>query len=99
MVDVDDTMTFVMWAKYFFDAKTKDLPENFKLKHLSKHNLIEQDDTSAIQLKQNGKHSSTRQTKHIDIIRCFYVTDKVTDETVEMTYKKTTDILSNYLTK
>ena len=55
--------------------------------HLGKHNLIEKNNTSAIQLEQNGKHSSTQQTKHIDI-RYFYVTDKVKDGTVEVTYKK-----------
>lgn len=68
------------------------------LKHLSKHNLIEQDNTSTNQLEQNGKCSSTWQTKHI-AIRCFYVTDKVKDGTVEVTYEKTTDMPSNYLTK
>ena len=82
-------MIFVMCAKYFFEAQAKDLPEKSKLKHLVKHNLIKQDNTSAIQLKQNSKHD----------IRYFYVTDKIKDGTVEVTYKKTIDMPSNYLTK
>lgn len=32
LVGVDDTMTFVIWAKKFFETKAKDLPENSKLK-------------------------------------------------------------------
>ena len=84
LVGVDDTMTFVMWAKYFFEAQAVDLPENPKLKDLDKHNIIEQDNTSAIQLERNGKRYSMRQTKHINI-QYFYVTDKIKDRTVQVT--------------
>ena len=98
LVGVDNAMTFVMWAKYFFEAQAADLSENSKLKCLGKQNIIEQDNTSAIQLESNGKRSSTRCTKHIDI-RYFYVTDKVKDGTVQVTYKPTTDVPGNYLTK
>ena len=68
------------------------------MKNLGKHNIIEQDNTSAIQLERNGKCYSTQQTKHINI-RYFYVTDKVIDGTVQVSYKPTTEMLSNYLTK
>ena len=59
LVGLDDTMTFVMWAKYFFESQAADLPENSKLKNLGKHNIIEQHNTSAIQLESDGKRSST----------------------------------------
>ena len=97
LVGVDNTMTFVMWAKYFFEAQAADLPKNSKLKNLGKHNIIEQNNTSALQLERNGKHSSPRQTKHINICY-FYVTNKVKDGTVQVTYKPTTEMPSNYLT-
>ena len=67
LVEVDDAITFVMWDKYFFEAQAANLPETSKLKNLGKHNLIEQDNISAIQLEKNKKRSSTRQTKHINI--------------------------------
>ena len=38
--------------------------------------FIEQNNTSTIQLEQNGKQSSAKQTLHINI-RYFYVTDKI----------------------
>lgn len=98
LVSDDDTMTFVMWAKYFFEAQAVDLLEHSKLKYLGKQNIIEQDNTSVIQLERNGRRSSTRRTKHINI-RYFYVTDKVKDGTVQVTYKPTSEMLSDYLTK
>ena len=98
LVGVDDVMTFVMWAKYFFQEQAKYLPDKSILKDLGNHNVIEQDNTSAIQLEQNGKQSSTRQTRHINI-RYFYVTDKVKNGEVSIIYKPTHDMVSDYLTK
>ena len=76
LVDVDDAMTFVMWMKHFFESQVKKMNEGSKLKPLGSHTIIEQDNTSAIQLEQNGWKSSSRRTKHIDI-RYFYVTDRL----------------------
>ena len=98
MVGIDDTMTFVMWAQYFFAEQTKNLPDTSKLKDLGNHNVIEQDNTSTIQLEQNGKRSSTKRMRHINI-RYFYVTDKIKDGDVSVIYKPTHDMVSNYLTK
>ena len=98
LVGVDDAMTFVMWARYFFMEQTKTLPDTSKLKDLRNHNVIEQDNTSAIQLERNGKRSSTKRTQHINI-RYFYVTDKVKDGDVSVIYKPTHDMVSDYLTK
>ena len=53
---------------------------------------------SAIQQEQNGKRSSTNQTRHIKI-RCFYVTDKVEEGNVSVIYKPMHDMVSDYLTK
>ena len=53
LVGVDDAMTFVMWMKHFFQSQVKDL-NNPKLNQYGNHIIIEQDNTSAIQLKRNG---------------------------------------------
>ena len=86
LVGVNNAMTFIMWAKYFFQDQAKDLPDTSKLKDLGNHNVIEQDNTSAMQLEQNGKQSSTRQTRHINI-RYFYVTDKVKNGELSIIYR------------
>ena len=98
LVDIDDAMTFVMWAQYYFKEQTKNLPYTLKLKDLRIHNVIEQNNTNGIQLKQNGKQSSTKRTRHINI-RYFYVTVKIEVRDVSVIYKHTHDMVSNYLTK
>ena len=41
-----------------------------------KGNLLNEDNTSTIRLAKNGKRSSGKQTKHINI-RYFFATDKI----------------------
>ena len=68
------------------------------LKNLGNNHIIEQDNTSAIQLEQNGKQSITKQTCHINI-RYFYVTYKFKSDEVSIIYKLTHDMVSDYFTK
>ena len=73
--------------------------EHSKLKPLGSESIIEQDNTSAIQLKQNGWKSSSRRTKHIDV-RYFYVTDRLKKKDISrVVYKSTGDMQSDYFTK
>ena len=46
----------------------------------------------------NGKRSSTKQARHINI-RYFYVTDKVISRDVVIVYHPTKEMISDYLTK
>ena len=98
LVAVDNVMMFFMWEKYFFQDHAKDLPDTSILEDLCNFNVIEQDNTSAIQLEQNGKQSSTRRTRHINI-RYFYLMDKVKNSEVSIVYKPTHDMISDYLKK
>ena len=98
LVGVDNALTFVMWAQHFFQEQVRDLPDTSKLKDLGNNNIIEQDNTSSIQLEQNGKQFSTKRTCHINI-RYFYVTDKVKNGEMSIIYKPTHEMVSDYLTK
>ena len=61
--------------------------------------VIEQDNTSAIQLEKNGWKSSSKRTKHIDV-RYFYVTDRLKKKDISrIVYKPTGDMESDYFTK
>ena len=72
---------------------------NPKLNQYGKHIIIEQDNTSAIQLERNGWKSSTKRTKHIDVWY-FYITNQLKKgEVSEVVYKPTEDMTSDYLTK
>ena len=61
--------------------------------------VIEQDNTSAIQLERNGKRSSTKRTRHIQI-RYFYITEVLkNNEGVTVVYKPTAEMSSDFHTK
>ena len=99
LVGVDSAMTFVMWMKHFFESQVKQMNEGSKLKPLGSDTIIEQDNTSAIQLEKNEWKSSSRRTKHIDV-RYFYVTECLKKRDVSrVVYKPTRDIHSDYFTK
>ena len=72
---------------------------NSPLKPLGSNVTIEQDNTSAIQLKRNGGKSSSKRTKHINV-RYFYITDRLKAGDVSRVINKPTrDMESGYLTK
>ena len=58
LVGVDDTMTFVMWMKHFFESQIQSVDTDSPLKPLESDVTIEQDNTSVIQLERNGWKSS-----------------------------------------
>ena len=85
--------------KHFFESQVKQINEYSKLKPLGSDTIIEQDNTSAIQLEQNGQKSSSRRTKHIDV-NFFYVTDRLKKKNISrVVYKPTGDMQSDYFTK
>ena len=67
LVGIEDAMTFVMWMKHFFESQVRSVNMNSLLKPLESDVTIEQDDTSALQLKRKGWESSSKRTKHINV--------------------------------
>ena len=99
LVEVDDTMTFVMWIKDFFESQVRFINVNSPLKPLGSDVTIKQDNTSAIQLERNRWKSSNKRTKHINV-RYFCITDRLKAGDVRrVIYKPTLDMESDYLTK
>lgn len=99
LIAVDDAMTFIMWMKHFLTEQTKMLPLESKLKGLGKETIIEQDNTSTIQLERNGWRSSSKRTKHINV-RYFFVTDRLkAGDVTRVVYKPTELMESDFLTK
>jgi hypothetical protein len=66
IVGVDDCMPAICWTRYFLEAQGYAVGDN----------IVLQDNRSAILLKKNGKASSSKRTKHINI-RYFFVTDRI----------------------
>jgi hypothetical protein len=91
-------MNLVVWIQLFIGEQLKTVSKDSKLSILTKETIILQDNTSTIQLEVNGKQSSTKRTRHINI-RYFYVTSKVKDGSVRIVYCPTKEMVSDYLTK
>ena len=99
IIDVDDAMNFVMWVKLFVEQQVLNLPINSIIKKLgSQPSVLQQDNTSSIKLEANGKRSSKKRTRHINI-RYFYITDKIKSGDVVVVYHPTGKMVGDFLTK
>jgi hypothetical protein len=98
LVGIADTMTFIEWISLFMKDQVKDYPSDDPLKMLGAKVLAKQDNTSTIRLARNGRRSCGQRTRHINI-RYFYITDKINDGSVVVSYCPTKEIISDYFTK
>ena len=70
---VDNFMPLVLWTRLFAEAQDYSVTEN----------IVYQDNKSAILLEKNGKASSGKKTKHINM-RYFFITDRVTKKDISI---------------
>ena len=99
VVGVDNTMNFLVWVKLFLEWQMKDHDEEEKTKLLGKHNVLLQDNTSAIQLERFGKRSSTKRTRHISI-RYFYCKHLLDKNVINaITYCPAKELVSEFMSK
>jgi Reverse transcriptase (RNA-dependent DNA polymerase) len=66
LVAVNDAMSKILWTRLFIEAQGYGVSDN----------VVYQDNQSAILLEKNGKLSSSKRTRHLEI-RFFFVTDNV----------------------
>ena len=64
----------------------------------AKQTILYQDNTSAILLEKNGKESSGKRTRHINI-RYFYIKDRIAHGDLEIKHCPTDDMLGDFMTK
>ena len=60
--------------------------------------MLYQDNMSSMLLERNGRQSSTKRTKHMDI-RYFYVGDHIQNKTLSLHHCPTDEMLADYFTK
>jgi hypothetical protein len=88
LVGVDDVMAQVLWTRYFLEAQGYKTSES----------KIFQDNQSAMLLEKNGRGSSSKRTRHINI-RYFFVTDRIKSKEVSVDYCPTGDMTGDFFTK
>lgn len=87
LVGVDDVMPMVLWTRYFLEAQGYNVDTDMC-----------QDNQSAMLLEKNGRASSGKRTRHINI-RYFFVADRVKSGEVRSKHCPTDDMLGDYFTK
>ena len=88
LIGVYDALPQVLWTKQF-------LEEQGWRDHIT---VIYQDNTSSILLERNGRGSSTKRTKHMNI-RYFYITEQIKNKTVHVTHCPTEEMVGDFFTK
>jgi hypothetical protein len=88
LVAVDDCMPAICWTRYFLEAQGYNVAEN----------ILYQDNQSAILLEKNGKASSGKRTKHINI-RYFFVTDRIRANELNVEWCPTGLMIGDFMAK
>ena len=88
VVAVDDVMGHVMWTRYFMSAQGIEI----------KDNIVYQDNEAAMLLESNGRRSSTKRTKHMNV-RFFFVKDRIGSGEISLIHCPTLEMVGDYFTK
>ena len=88
LIGVYDVLPQVLWTKQFLEE------QGWK----DSATVIYQDDTSSILLERNGRSSSTKWTKHMNI-RYIYVSEQVKKKAVHVTHCPTEEMVGDFFTK
>ena len=98
LVGVDDVISYVEWSSLYCKCQVKAYPIVHSLKDLGKSNIVKQDNTSTIKMVKVGIRVCGARTRNIHI-RYFYVTERVKDGTIVVTYCPTKEMVADYLSK
>ena len=88
LVAMDQMMPAILWTRLFLEAQGHGVTEN----------VVYQDNQAAILLEKNGKASSGKRTKHINM-RFFFVTDRIAKRNISVGWCPTGDMTGDFLTK
>ena len=88
LVGADDASIYILWTKLFTEAQG----------YYVKENILYQDNKSTILLLNNGKRSSGKHTRALNI-RYFFLTYQVNKGNLVIEYCPTDDMIGDYMTK
>ena len=78
----------MLWTKYFLEAQGYGIDEN----------IMYQDNLSVMLLEKNGKKSSTKNTKHINV-RYYFIKDRILSGELSVQHCPTKQMLADHFTK
>jgi hypothetical protein len=88
LVGVYDILPQVLWTRNFLEAQGYGI----------KDSMVYQDNKSTMLLAENGRASSSKRTRHINI-RYFFVTDLIKSGQIRIEHCPTQEMVSDYFTK
>ncbi len=88
LVGVDDMMPSILWTRQFLKMQGYGVSDN----------VIFQDNKSTMLLERNGKASSSKRTKHINV-RYFFITDRIAKGEVRVEWCPTKEMVADFMTK
>jgi hypothetical protein len=88
LVGVNDVMPQILWTRYFLEGQG----------YVVKDSIVYQDNKSTILLAENGKASSGRRTRHINI-RYFFVKDRIASGEIKVEHCPTQEMMADFFTK
>ena len=88
LIGGSDYLPYALWHIYFLKSQGYEV----------ECKMLYQDNESTIKLLKNGKQSSRKQTRHIDI-RYFWISDRLKKEKIKVEYCPTKCMLADFFTK
>ena len=88
LVAADDMSTKILWTKLFMEAQGYNI----------RNNILFQDNKSTMLLLKNGKRSSGKRTRALNI-RYFFLTDQIEKGNLSVEYCPTGDMVGDFMTK
>ena len=88
LVAVDEMMAQILWTRLFMKAQGIEVSDN----------ILYQDNKSAILLEKNGRKSSSKRTKHIEV-RYYYMADHIAKGDLTVVWCLTDKMIADFLTK
>jgi hypothetical protein len=88
MVSSSDALIMIIWTNNFLKAQGYPI----------KDTILFQDNMSAIKLEKNGRQSSSKRTRHLNI-KQFFIKDRVEAGELRIEHCGTNDMIADYFTK
>ena len=88
LVAIDDSMGQILWTRHFLAEQGLAVPVT----------TIYQDNKSTILLSENGKASSSKRTKHLDV-HYYFIMDCIKCGEVKVAYCPSENMLADFFTK
>ena len=88
LVGINDVLSMILWTRLFLEGQGYQVTDN----------VLYQDNESTIKLAKNGRRSSSKLTRHIEV-RYYFITDHIDRDRVRVSYCPTGDMLADYFSK